>query len=356
MAYDQNDPGDGGGDPSVNWWEQPRPSYVPANQPWPPPLSPGDSYGPNPGQVIKATGTPNNLFPPTTDVVPGVDLPLANPVAPPGGTGGGPSPTGGGGGIPTGNFEDPGFQFPHFVPPEVPTIPNAPTYTPPGAYVPPEPLAPPTFSAPPAFSYDPFSYGDFQQPTLDEAKNAPGYQFAADEGRRALETGQAARGLLRTGGSLKDLFSWGDRFAEQNYGNVFNRDLQTYGTNRGNAFDNWSANRENAADAYRTNYGISKDVFDTNYGNTRDAYGINAGLGKDAYTINRDTGLSAFDRNADAAKYDRQSILDTFDRLFQNETAKFNPDFEAAKLKFTDMYNRWRDILNSTTTLAGGNY
>jgi hypothetical protein len=143
----------------------------------------------------------------------------------------------------------------------------------------------PEFHAP-RFSYDKqFSYQDFAAPTLEQAQNEPGYAFARDEGLRALTNSQAAQGVLRTGGSLKDLIGWGNRFAEQNYGNVFNRATQSYGLNRANA-----------ADAFNQNYGIARDVYDRNY---------NASL------------------------------------------AEFAPKQQAAALTFSDQYNRWNAILQA---------
>lgn len=159
----------------------------------------------------------------------------------------------------------------------------------------------PRFSAPSPFSYPDFSYKDFTPPSLEDAKNEPGYEFARSEGLRALTNDRAAQGVRRIGGTLKDLITWGDKFAEQNYGNVFNRGLTTYSTNRGNAFGNWSANRNNAAENYQTNYGISRDVFDRNYKAAQD---------------------------------------------------EFQPQQRQAELTFDDLYRRWKAELDSTTELA----
>lgn len=68
----------------------------------------------------------------------------------------------------------------------------------------------------------------FTAPTLEEARGEPGYAFAREEGLRGLEQSASARGLLNTGGLPKQLFSWADKFAEQNYGNVFNRSLSAF--------------------------------------------------------------------------------------------------------------------------------
>ncbi len=147
----------------------------------------------------------------------------------------------------------------------------------------------------------PFSYDAFAAPTLEQAQNEPGYEFARKEGQRALENSAAGRGVLRTGGTLKDLIGWGNRFAEQNYGNVYNRAANTYTTNRNNAAEN-----------YKTNYGISKDVFDTNYG----------------------------------------MRVDKFDRDYKGAYDSFQPVQRQAELTFDDLYRRWKAELDATTSVA----
>jgi hypothetical protein len=64
--------------------------------------------------------------------------------------------------------------------------------------------------------------------SFDEAMNEPGFQFRLKSGTDALERSAAARGVLRTGGTLKDLVEYGQNFASNEYQNVFNRALQAY--------------------------------------------------------------------------------------------------------------------------------
>ena len=180
---------------------------------------------------------------------------------------------------------------------------------------------------PPAFSFDPyqaaqpFQYDSFAAPTIDQAQTEPGYAFARDEGLRALQNSRL--GTLRTGGTMKDFIGWGHRFAEQNYGNVYNRAANTYGINRGNAFDNYSMNERNRAEGY-----------DRNRSNAADAYKTNWGVNTDVY-----------DRTAGTA-------LDLWDRQFNSEVARFNPTFDAARLTFQDLYQRDRDKLDALTRVA----
>lgn len=95
----------------------------------------------------------------------------------------------------------------------------------------------PNIPTPPAFSY-----ADFKAPTLDEAKTQPGYQFGVDQGLQALQQSRAAQGLLRTGGTLKDIQQYGQNAATQNYGNVLQQNLGVYNTNRNNAVQTYNTN------------------------------------------------------------------------------------------------------------------
>lgn len=108
----------------------------------------------------------------------------------------------------------------------------------------------PMFDAPHYTKPPDFTYADFVAPTIEEAKNEPGYAFAALEGRKALENSAAGGGSLRTGQTMKDIYAWGNQFAEQNYGNVYNRAANTYGTNRNNAFQNYQLNLNAGLSAY----------------------------------------------------------------------------------------------------------
>lgn len=98
-----------------------------------------------------------------------------------------------------------------------------------------------------------FDYKDFVPPTYESAMADPGYQFALKEGLGSMEKSAAAKGVLRTSGTLKDMMQWGQGAAAQQYGDVYNRALQTFGTN----------------------YGIAKDVFAPQYGSWQTIYGGN---------------------------------------------------------------------------------
>lgn len=159
----------------------------------------------------------------------------------------------------------------------------------------------------PTFDYDPFA-----PPTAEQARNNPGYQAAATEARKQLEAGAAYRGTLRSGMTLGDILKQQTALGDQNYNQVFGRELDTYKTNRGNAYENWMGNLNSEKMAFDTNYGIDRDIFD---------------------------------RSAD----------DTYrgnDYRFNASQAEFAPQQRKSELTFADLYSRWRDLLNSTTQIA----
>lgn len=55
---------------------------------------------------------------------------------------------------------------------------------------------------------------------------SPDYQFSFDEGRRAVDSSGAAKGLSMSGGTLKDLLRYGTGTAMQGIGDTFNRNYQ----------------------------------------------------------------------------------------------------------------------------------
>jgi hypothetical protein len=71
-------------------------------------------------------------------------------------------------------------------------------------------------------------YGTASQYTpfgMDQFQADPGYQFRMSEGLKALERSAASRGILQSGGTLKDITRFGQDAASQEYQNAFRRYL-----------------------------------------------------------------------------------------------------------------------------------
>lgn len=109
----------------------------------------------------------------------------------------------------------------------------------------------PEWNAPGLPTIDPFQAPDpFAAPNPQEIFNDPTYGMRESEGRRALEQSAAAGGVLRTGGTLKDLIKYGQQFASNEYGAVYNRAADVYDRNFRNLLSTWESNRGLAFDRY----------------------------------------------------------------------------------------------------------
>ena len=60
----------------------------------------------------------------------------------------------------------------------------------------------------------------------------PSYQFRLQQGVDAMDNSASARGNLLSGGQAKALQNYGQQAASQEYGNAYNRALQSYNTNQ----------------------------------------------------------------------------------------------------------------------------
>jgi hypothetical protein len=105
-----------------------------------------------------------------------------------------------------------------------------------------------------------FNFTRFRAPNPQDIYRDPSYQFRLNEGNRAIEGSQAAKGLLRTGGTLKDLMGYGQDLASQEYGNAYNRALQGWGAN----FEGEKAQFAPQYGAWSTQYGGDLSRWTTN--------------------------------------------------------------------------------------------
>ena len=149
------------------------------------------------------------------------------------------------------------------------------TYSP-TPYTPPAPFQPPSYQGATPFGQDPYAAATpFTGPTAADMTADPGYQFRVQQGLDALERSGAARGVSRTGGTIKDFIDYGQQAASQEYGNVFGRQRDVYDLNERNRFNAYQANYGNAMDAYNMNERNRAGAFDRNVGTARDAYAMN---------------------------------------------------------------------------------
>lgn len=84
----------------------------------------------------------------------------------------------------------------------------------------------------------------FQAPTNVTEANDPGYQFRLSQGEQALDRGAAANGTLLSGAGIKPYERFAQDYASNEYGNVYNRELNNYELGY-NQFENNQTNQWN---------------------------------------------------------------------------------------------------------------
>lgn len=123
----------------------------------------------------------------------------------------------------------------------------------------------------------------FTAPTWEQAMEEPGYQFAVKEGTRALQGSAAARGLLRSSGTLKDMIDYGQEAAGKQYSDVWNREYDVaksefapkYGawqTQYGGDLQKWQNQYQGDLSKWQTKYGGNLAKWQTNYGGDLQKY------------------------------------------------------------------------------------
>ena len=144
----------------------------------------------------------------------------------------------------------------------------------------------PRFQPTPGFGYDRFEGMEpFTAPTAEDVRNLPGYAFREEQGAKRLEQSAAAKGLLRSSGTMKDLIRYGQDFASNEYGQEYARQASEYDRAYGHARGEQALNYEQSLRAnelaygrglgeYRLGYGERIGEQQLRYGQARDIYGL----------------------------------------------------------------------------------
>lgn len=117
----------------------------------------------------------------------------------------------------------------------------------------PAPIDAPAVTPAPAYNAPVYQQERFTGPTAADMAADPGYQFRLKQGTGAIEASAAARGTLRSGQTMRDLASYGQDLASQEYGNVYNRATQNYGINQGERQFGFNAQTAGAQAEYAPN-------------------------------------------------------------------------------------------------------
>jgi hypothetical protein len=181
--------------------------------------------------------------------------------------------------------------------------PRATPYSPTPAY---DPRANP-YSPTPAYDPRDNPYSPtpaYSGPTEAELHADPGYQFRVAEGQKALERSAAGKGLLLSGGQLKDLTRFGQEMGAQEYGAAYARGYQknqdVYGrTLATNALTDARAYRANA-DVYARTLATNELTDARAYRANADVYGRTLATNELAYGRDYQHNADVYGRNLEA--------------------------------------------------------
>lgn len=98
----------------------------------------------------------------------------------------------------------------------------------------------------PTFTFDPFTPSSWA-----DAENEPGYAASRQELRKQIEAGAAHRGMVRSGMTIRDLYSNLDALSQQNFSQFDDR-----------RFRNWQGNLGAAAQKFELELGVDRDIYD----------------------------------------------------------------------------------------------
>ena len=89
---------------------------------------------------------------------------------------------------------------------------------------------------------------------------SPGYQFRFDEGIRAVDRSASARGMLMSGGQLRELQRYGQGFASGEFGNYANRLATLAGIGQSAAFQSGQVGSAAAGQVGRSASSIGETI------------------------------------------------------------------------------------------------
>lgn len=181
----------------------------------------------------------------------------------------------------------------------------------------------PTYTAGPGFEY-----GAFTAPNMQDVVRDPAYVRRLEQGQQALETSAAAKGLLRTGATLKGLTEYGQNLASEEYQNVYNRAKGEYQQGYQSAMDQYQsqeAQRQNQFNANRQSYldrlgqaqygyqaestrrsgqyGAAVESWRNRYNQALQQYQTNRGSAETAWKSQREQDLLRWQRDYDVWRY-----------------------------------------------------
>jgi hypothetical protein len=234
-------------------------------------------------------------------------------------------------------------------------------YQQPGAFQPTAGFTADRFTGPDAYkSRDKFVMGDITQD--------PSYQFRLQQGQQALENSASARGLLRSGGTMKDLIDYGQNAASQEYQNAYNRQFGAYQADVQNQQAAYDRQLQGSEASYDRNYQAGLTENQTAYNRAGSEYDRNAQMGAQAWDRNFNAGMAQNEQayNRSASEYDRnfqnqmavgqtnyQRGSSEYDRNYQNQLQRYQMGYQNASNEYDRNFQNAANVyqMNAQTGL-----
>lgn len=211
----------------------------------------------------------------------------------------------------------------------------------------------------------PFNYGQalppgyqtpapFQAPTLAQAQQNPGYQFALQTGVGAMESSASAKGLTGSPATLKAINDYAQNFAQQNYANVLNQQQGIYGLNTQTGLQGYQANLSGQQQGYGQALGTAQQNAQTdlnynqaNVGNQLSAYQANQQTALSAAQLNAQQQQAAYNVNAQQGQFGYQNQLQQNQFGAQNAQQQYNTNYGNALNEYMLNYNQFQTNQNN---------
>lgn len=163
----------------------------------------------------------------------------------------------------------------------------------------------PGFTAPrlsmPAAPGAPKPYDPFKPPTESDVYGDPGFRTGLTHGVKAMDMSAAAKGNLRTGGHLADLVRFGNDYALQKYGDVYNRSRDTWNANR----DLYGMTEQDRIAAYERQLDQAGRQYDADFSGAAAEYAPRLATWQTRTAANIDAARMGFDRDWQREIYGR---------------------------------------------------
>lgn len=202
---------------------------------------------------------------------------------------------------------------------------------------------PTSYSPPNAPNYTPYNPGPapkaipFVAPTLEDARNSPGFQSALESADQGIQRSAVAKSGIG-GGLLKDLSAYNIGLADQNYQNVFGNALTSNEANNGQALNSYTAGANANIGAGNLNLAGTNSQFANTYNPQWQSYLSNVGQQQFGANYGLQANQQQFGQGLANRQFDLSSQNQYWGQGFQENQNAYNQYDNSQKTAFDQWY------------------